>query len=877
MCLTCEIRGSGYYKENPSKKTKAEAAKRAEVAKRSESKSGSKAGTSRRQGNSDDEAVDTPASTPRKSRQATVSVVDSPAAGSVASDPPDSDDDEPRRQPTRAARLKSRPLQWGVRQRGHLQVQRAVEDLNLNDDSDSDGPEDGVDAGRCLTCATKTKSLWVHKQEFLLCPRCSRHAMIFLMPWPAHRRADVREYPPKHLIPRNFFPPKVSDHMLPTFLPRPKPPLAQRVELAHQAATAKAAALLRATSSEIPDTKEHRHARRRTDEAHRDDFNYDQAALEAWEMEVARREAQLAKEHARERAKRQRAETKRKLDEGKEKGVGLWARYIQETLEEREAREKKKYQFVTGTRSGRKIRDASADEQEIERLAREALLRERNREKAQSEKQREWREREKERKRQQEGDENEDDNEEEEEEEEEVEEEEEEEEEVIEQFIAPPAPTDSAFEVPLAPSRPTPLPAQKGLTTKVQNAGGDEGDGDEDDENAQLANLADDLLGTAENPIHLMSDDDGPIVARSRFFVVEQRSPVKQELQPANTSRIANGARGGSKQPTRRSSHGQTPSVTPANSREGASTSSKNPTARQSSSTRAPTLTPRSKQFSPINIAEESDVDDRVRVLPKRDRNMGELQRFDKSKFSSGTPGSAAQSRASGLAPNGRGSATKPIEYFDDSDDGDAWRRRRLQPSEDGSPGKPVQIMSSGDEAPPRKKARPTRVPTDVAALSPMTRQERPEPTEAPKLPRSYPPGTPNTQKRLNAARQRERGQNGFTASPAGAGRVSAPGPRHRDQSRVAAVTAAVAAVVSRTPRAESSAAGPWRSRPTMSEDEASPRDGASGEDDHEARSAESVEREVGTAASSNRPAAIRQPTAAGSVSLLVPLLDIVG
>ncbi|CAK9781313.1 hypothetical protein CC85DRAFT_286121 [Cutaneotrichosporon oleaginosum] len=384
MCLTCEISGSGYYKDNPSKRTLAEAAKRA----------ASEGATSRRAADSDDEAADTPLSTPRKTRRHPGSAMDSMAASE------DEENEEPERrcQPKRRAVLKAKKIDWGLGIPGRRRQAYQEETETQAGDSDSDASGDATDAGRCLTCAAKTKSLWVRNQEFLLCQRCCRHAMIFLLPWPAHRKADVREYPPPHLLPRKYYPPqKVSQVELPTYLPKPR--ALQRVEqtaaAAAAAATAQAKALLRAASSEIPDTKEHRLARHRATETARNEFDFEMAARSAWDKEDARREALASVAKARERAKAQRAESRRKMDEGKQKGVGLWSRYTTETHEQREERERKRFQFVTGTRSGRKIRAPSEGEAEVERLAREALLKERERELLQSEKQREWRERDK--------------------------------------------------------------------------------------------------------------------------------------------------------------------------------------------------------------------------------------------------------------------------------------------------------------------------------------------------------------------------------------------------------------------------------------------------------------------------------------------------
>lgn len=789
MCLTCEKRGSGYYKENPTKRTLAEAAKRA----------ASEVATTRQDVDFDDEGVDTPMSTPRKSRLPTVSVADSPMAGSPSSDESEDeqdskdgqsskDDRERRMQPKRAARLKSKPLRWGMRANKQYVQRRTIENLRLHEDSESEGPEDPTDAGRCLTCAIRTKSLWVHKQEFLLCPRCSRHAMIFLLPWPAHRKADVREFPPSHLLPRDYRPPKVSDDMLPTYLPRPKPPLAQKVELAQQVANAKAAALLRATASDIPDSKEHRQARHRAYEYERDDYNFGQAAHNAWEMEVAKREAQLAKAQARERARFQRAETKRKLDEGKEKGVGLWARYVQETPEEREAREKSKYQFVTGTRSGRAIRVASEGEAEIERLARVALLKERDREKAQSEKQREWRERDKARRKQKVQNRSGDTDDESDASEQSRDLDALDELEELDQL-----PDSAPVIYPPSPAGPSTLPLQRApdtLADKLLCAGGEEGDEDEDADNERLGREA----GTRHNPVIINSDDDD-----DTHSIEEVRPRVKQEPQSANTARFYN------------------------------------PTLRRRSSGRAPLQTPpRIRQSGgAIDLAADSEDDSDIAPLPASTsfsasrRGAGVQARFSLKGPERAKPGSPSVPRVSNR---------RELIAIIDSDD-EVVARRPLQTGELGSPQKPIELRDDddpvrerGDDELRRKRGRPL--------------------------------GTGKIQKRKSFQEARAGASSASTSAAAERPKTSSPKRSLPSMYAAAAIASGIPNATVRVVRR------PLRGASERSADEASPRDAASGEDDHEARSAESVEREI-VSASSSRPAKRRAPAATG-VSLVM-------
>lgn len=755
MCLTCELAGNGYYKDKPTKRTLAEAAKRA----------ASQVATSRRPADSDGEGADTPISTPRKTRRPSASVTDSMAA----TDDEENEEPERRLQPKRRAVLKAKKIDWsfGIQGRRRRRIEREETDTQA-EDSESDNPGDAADAGRCLTCAAKTKSLWVRNQEFLLCQRCCRHAMIFLLPWPAHRRADVREYPPPHVLPRNYYPPqRVSQVELPTYLPKPRALLRVEQSAAAAAANAKAQALLRAAASDIPDTKEHRQARHRAAETARNEFDFDMGARSAWDKEEARREAQTSMAKARERAKAQRAETKRKLDEGKQKGVGLWNRYTTETHEQREERERKKYQFVSGTRSGRRIREASEGEAELEKLTREAMLKERNRELVQSEKQREWREREKARRRKDKGvgADSEADSDDELAELDELDDLEE-----LNELGA------AAADMEANP----PKPDQGALQDKLLLAGGEEGEEDEEAENEALGRE----VGTARNPYVFFGDDDEEDDFPGSLFNPDDR--VKQE----------------------------TPRTSPQQTR-------------------------RRRSSRPVVYAAATSDSDLPQDLDAAlaENSRPQTRHLDQSPLPKSKP---FPSKAAG----------EPIVISSSSDYDSSDSERG------NSPLKPINV-DSDDEAPPVRPPRQNhpQQPFPERPGSPGLRPQRGKP----------PPGS--SEHRGRALPERP----AWSPEPAEHSHASwsqqqqpgnSPGRSWRQER--GDNLASRAREARQLDREEVLPLHGRLSRRGLSEaslDEASPRDGASNLDDHEARSAESVERDIGSS-SRARPddSALRTP-----------------
>jgi hypothetical protein len=464
------------------------------------------------------------------------------------------------------------------------------------------------------------------------------------------------------------------------------------------------------------------------------------AARSAWEKEEARREAQASMAKARERAKAQRAETKRKLDEGKQKGVGLWNRYTTETHEQREERERKKYQFVSGTRSGRRIREASEGEAELEKLTREAMMKEREREIQQSEKQREWREREKARRRKakgrgsdSEGDSDDDDD----------ELAELDELDDLEELIELGA---TAAELDNAP--PAPKPDQGALHDKLLLAGGEEGEEDEEAENEALGREA----GTAQNPY--VVDDDEDDDDRPILLPAGPRTSVKQE---ARTS---------------------------------------------------PQQVRRRRSSRPL--ADESD-----RSQPDAARRTADDKEANRSR---------PQGRRLVKSPQSNRSTAKRVDtiVIRDSDSSDDGR----------SPQKAIAIDDSDDEAPrvrPGLQSRPS-VRLGSPGLRPKSamppgssrqrqqappgREERRDVSMSPRTQRGEPSGRGTHQKRgENLPLQRELNGN------------ADPLLHHGHVSR--------------------------RGLSEMSVDEASPRDAVSYEDDHEAGSTESVERDIGSSSSS--------------------------
>lgn len=185
--------------------------------------------------------------------------------------------------------------------------------------------------------------------------RCTRHALIFELPWPAHRSQDVLPYPPPHLIPNGYIPPRVTSVPLPTLDKIVKKKIVDELSLP-------------------ADTRDQKRARQMRARFELENFIIDQLREQAWALQVEKEESALAKQTARVEALRKRLDGKRKRDENRIKGSGVWSRYEYLSDTEVAQREAEKHAVLTGTRRGGRFR-AVEDEEEMLELAKQKARR----------------------------------------------------------------------------------------------------------------------------------------------------------------------------------------------------------------------------------------------------------------------------------------------------------------------------------------------------------------------------------------------------------------------------------------------------------------------------------------------------------------------
>lgn len=314
-------------------------------------------------------------STPRKVGQCSLSA-DSPGLDTAAGS--DEEEDVRRSRPMRQARINSKPLQWHKRPPSRKQRSQAVtHPLAAMDTAD--------DTIRCVTCACALEDReWDPLTSWAeFCPRCYRHAIVFQLPWPAHRAQDVREYPPAHLIPSGYWPRKVTSVALPTLNPvRGKKTATEPEPVEHVY-----------EQTLIPESREMRRARNFRLAIEREECVIEQLRVAAWEQQETRELAIIAAAERREAAKRAREEARRKRNEGKIRGSGLWQRYEYQPIEEIEKRIRERTTVVSGTRRGGRYRQDS-DEEDLARRAQEALNAEIRKEKELQERNRRYRKKE---------------------------------------------------------------------------------------------------------------------------------------------------------------------------------------------------------------------------------------------------------------------------------------------------------------------------------------------------------------------------------------------------------------------------------------------------------------------------------------------------
>ncbi|OXG14278.1 histone-lysine N-methyltransferase SUV420H [Cryptococcus neoformans Ze90-1] len=222
-----------------------------------------------------------------------------------------------------------------------------------------DDEEFPPDFPRCATCAKPlSDQIWYNGRYFDHCQRCVRHALVFELPWPAHKPQEVQEYPPAYLIPPGYIPPKISTVPLPS-LSKNKP--APRVNIIATSETPPRAG----TSME-----DRGHRLRKQIEI--EEYIVNSLREAAWSVQEAKELAQEAKEEA----KRKRKEEKMRLDAMRIKGNGIWQRYEYVDEEELKRKQEAMWRVEPGiTRRGtvRKIPQVEkSDEKKVKQTGMEA-------------------------------------------------------------------------------------------------------------------------------------------------------------------------------------------------------------------------------------------------------------------------------------------------------------------------------------------------------------------------------------------------------------------------------------------------------------------------------------------------------------------------
>ncbi|RXK34854.1 hypothetical protein M231_07891 [Tremella mesenterica] len=199
------------------------------------------------------------------------------------------------------------------------------------------------DFPRCVTCCKPLdERVWYNKQYFDHCSRCVRHALIFGLPWPAHKPADIQDYPPAHLIPHGHIPRRISSVPLPS-LERPK-----KKDLEPE--------------SEIPLfeeplgpdlTKEERLADRFYRKWAEDDDMLEQQRMANWVAQETREANAKAQAEAKEAARLAKEEAKRNREKNKVRGSGIWNSYEYVSEDEMRKKMEERNALTTGTRRGK--------------------------------------------------------------------------------------------------------------------------------------------------------------------------------------------------------------------------------------------------------------------------------------------------------------------------------------------------------------------------------------------------------------------------------------------------------------------------------------------------------------------------------------------
>lgn len=304
--------------------------------------------------------------TPRKARSradtlaASVNGMDSPSTESVRTEPesPGEDQPAPRERYQRRAARNAQHFCFLKRPR-KSKAAEPVEDIPVDDEDE--------DCVRCATCAKAMhERIWYNNKYFDHCARpvaiisyaisfepmslthcrCVRHALIFDLPWPAHRSTDVLDYPPAHLIPAGYIPPRVSSIALPSLDKHRK----KHVEPA--------------PVSPQGETHAERRARKFRQECAMEDLRIEQLREAAWTTQDTAETQAKAAIQAKIDAKAKKIEEKRLKDQNKIKGSGVWSRYEYIDEAELERRRLARMAVTTGTRRGGRFKPPESDEED---------------------------------------------------------------------------------------------------------------------------------------------------------------------------------------------------------------------------------------------------------------------------------------------------------------------------------------------------------------------------------------------------------------------------------------------------------------------------------------------------------------------------------
>ena len=153
------------------------------------------------------------------------------------------------------------------------------------------------------------------------------------------------------MIPNGYIPRKISSFPLPSLVKISKKKLNEPEPLSPE-----------------PDTRDQKFARKLRAEIEKGEFIVEQLREAAWAHQEAKEAAATVAIEAKAEAKRLREEHRRKQNENKIRGSGVWSRYEYLSLEQLKRREEERTKVTSGTRRGGRFRNEDEDG-EMRRLA----------------------------------------------------------------------------------------------------------------------------------------------------------------------------------------------------------------------------------------------------------------------------------------------------------------------------------------------------------------------------------------------------------------------------------------------------------------------------------------------------------------------------